>query len=255
MRDMSVDLEGRSALVTGGGTGIGRAIALALGRCGADVTIGYHQSRDEAEHTLRELEGTGRNATVFRADITVEAEAERLVEHAATSFAGLDVVVANAGAPVGRGATAELTAEQWQEALALNCSSVFYTVKHAIPRLTDQRGRVIVTSSISARTGAGPGALGYAAAKGALTNMVRNWAKELAPRGITVNAIAPGIIRTRIHEQGTDPDEYQRLIARIPLGRDGVPEDCVGAVLLLASREGSFITGQSIEINGGMNMP
>ena len=95
----------------------------------------------------------------------------------------------------------------------------------------------------------------YAAAKGALNNMVRNWAKELAPRGITVNAIAPGVIRTRLHEQFTDPDEYQRLIKRIPLGRDGVPDDCVGAVLLLASEAGSYVTGQTIEINGGMSMP
>jgi len=95
----------------------------------------------------------------------------------------------------------------------------------------------------------------YAAAKGALNNMVRGWAREFAPRRITVNAIAPGIIRTRIHEKGTPPDEYRKLIERVPLRRDGVPDDCVGAVLLLASREGSYITGQIIEINGGMQMP
>ena len=85
--------------------------------------------------------------------------------------------------------------------------------------------------------------------------MTRNWAKEFAPRGITVNAIAPGIIRTRLHEQFTAPDEYQRLIERIPLGRDGLPEDCVGSVLLFVSEAGSFITGQILEINGGMAMP
>ena len=116
-------------------------------------------------------------------------------------------------------------------------------------------GRVIVTSSISARTGAGPGMIIYAAAKGAINNMVRNWAKEFAPRGITVNAIAPGVIRTRLHRRFTRPDEYLKLIQRIPLGRDGVPEDCIGTTLLLASKAGGFITGQVIEINGGMSMP
>lgn len=85
--------------------------------------------------------------------------------------------------------------------------------------------------------------------------MVRNWAKELAPRGITVNAIAPGVIWTRIHERGTNPDEYRALIDRIPLGRDGQPEDCVGAALLLCSHDGGYITGQTIEVNGGMSMP
>ena len=97
--------------------------------------------------------------------------------------------------------------------------------------------------------------ISYAAAKGAINNAVRGWAREFAPRGITVNAIAPGIIRTRIHQDGTDPDEYERLIERIPLGRDGTPEDCVGLVLLLTSDEGSYITGQIIEVNGGMQMP
>jgi 3-oxoacyl-[acyl-carrier protein] reductase len=95
----------------------------------------------------------------------------------------------------------------------------------------------------------------YAAAKGALNNMVRGWAKELAPRGITVNAIAPGVIWTRIHQENTDPEEYKKLIQRIPLGRHGLPDDCVGAVLLLAAPEGSYITGQIIEINGGLQMP
>ena len=95
----------------------------------------------------------------------------------------------------------------------------------------------------------------YAAAKGAIDNMVRNWSKELAPRGITVNAISPGIIRTRVHEQFTSPEDYRKLIERVPLGRDGLPDDCAGAVVLLASEAGSYITGQMIEINGGMLMP
>jgi 3-oxoacyl-[acyl-carrier protein] reductase len=95
----------------------------------------------------------------------------------------------------------------------------------------------------------------YAAAKGAINNMVRNWAKEFAPRGITVNALAPGIVWTRLHQQGTTPEDYRKLIERIPMGYDGQPEDMVGAVLLLAGREGRYITGQILEVNGGILMP
>ena len=151
--------------------------------------------------------------------------------------------------------TDELTSAAWDTGLDLNCKSVFYCAKHALPRLPDGTGRIIVTSSISGRSGSAPGTITYAAAKGAIYNMVRSWAKEYGPRGITVNAIAPGIIWTRIHQRNTDPETYGELISRIPLGRDGKPDDCVGPVLLLASDDGSFITGQTIEVNGGMQMP
>jgi len=252
---MRVDLSGRTALVTGGGTGIGRAISVGLARCGASVAVNYNRSKDAAEQVVREIVEGGGRAASFQADVTDTGQVEDLVERTRSHLGGLDILMANAGGPTGRFPTAELDEAQWDAGLALNCKSVFFCVKHAIARLPDGRGRVIITSSISARSGAGPGALAYAAAKGALNNMVRSWAKELGPRGITVNAIAPGVIWTRIHQQGTDPEEYRKLIQRIPLGRDGQPEDCVGAVLLLAGDEGSYITGQIIEINGGMQMP
>lgn len=252
---MRVDLSGRTALVTGGGTGIGRAISMGLARCGASVAVNYSRSKDAAEQVVREIVERGGRAASFRADVTDEHQVEDLVERTRSHLGGLDILMANAGGPTGSFPTAELDEAQWDAGLALNCKSVFFCVKHAARHLPDGRGRVIVTSSISARSGAGPGALPYAAAKGALNNMVRSWAKELGPRGITVNAIAPGVIWTRIHQQGTDPEEYKKLIQRIPLGRDGRPEDCVGAVLLLAGDEGSYITGQIIEINGGMQMP
>lgn len=255
MTPMTVDLDGLSAVITGGGTGIGKAISVALARCGAKVTIGYRNSREDAELTRRTILDGGGDASVYRCDVTKDTEVRRLIEHARMTCGKVDILMANAGGPLVQGLTHELNEIEWQAELAANCSSVFLCVRHVTPVMSDGRGRIIVTSSISARSGAGPGSLPYAAAKGAVNNMVRNWAKELAPRGITVNAIAPGIIRTRIHEKGTDPDEYRRLIERVPLARDGLPEDCVGAVLLLASEEGSYITGQTIEINGGMQMP
>lgn len=252
---LTVDLAGRVALVTGGGTGIGHAISLGLARCGAAVAVNYRRSRREAEQTVRAIERAGGRAIAVRADVTDESQVASMLDATADALGRLDILIANAGGRTVDAPTTRLTAEQWDEGLNLNCKSVFLCVKHAAPRLRRGVGRVIVTSSISARTGAGPGMIIYAAAKGAINNMVRNWAKEFAPRGITVNAIAPGVIRTRLHKRFTPPDEYRKLIARIPLGRDGLPDDCVGATLLLASDAGAFITGQTIEINGGMLMP
>ena len=255
MKPMYVDLHDQVALVTGGGTGIGRAISIGLARCGCSVVVNYSRSQEAAAQTVAEIEKNGGKAVAVQADVTDEAQVEQLVEKTCEHFGELDILIANAGGPTEFCLTTELSSENWDSGLELNCKSVFYCVKHAAPRLPDKTGRIIITSSISARSGSGPGMITYAAAKGAINNMVRGWAKEFSPRGITVNAIAPGVIWTRIHQQSTDPAEYSRLIERIPLGRDGKPEDCVGAVLLLAGQESSYITGQIIEINGGMQMP
>ena len=254
-RLMYEDLSGLTTLVTGGGTGIGRALSMGLARCGAAVVVNYRRSEQEAQETVQEIRGLGAKAAAVQADVTDERQVKALVDETCKTFGGLDILMANAGGPTVQCSTAELTEDQWDAGIALNCKSVFLCVKHTVPRLREGRGRIIITSSISARSGSGPGMITYAAAKGALNNMVRGWAKEFAPHGITVNAIAPGIIRTRFHEKNTPPEVYRKLIDRIPLGRDGVPDDCVGAVLLLASEEGSYITGQIIEINGGMQMP
>ena len=255
MKPMYVDLQNRVALVTGGGTGIGRAISIALARCGCNIVINYSKSKSASEETVAEMEKNGGKALAVKADVTDESQVKMLVEKTCEHFGRLDILIANAGGPTEFCPTTELSSENWDDGLGLNCKSVFYSVKHAAPKLPENSGRIVITSSISARSGSGPGMITYAAAKGAVNNMVRGWAKEFAPKGITVNAIAPGVIWTRIHKEGTDPVEYMKLIERIPLGRDGKPEDCAGAVMLLASNEGSYITGQIIEINGGMQMP
>ena len=252
---MRVDLRGLSALVTGGGTGIGRAISEGLARCGASVAVNYNRSQAAAQETVAKIEQAGGRAIAVQADVTQENQVSALVKTACDTFGGLHILVANAGGALVRSPTAEMNDAEWESDLALNCRAVLYCVKHAVGRLPDDRGRIIITSSISARSGGGPGMVSYAAAKGAINNMIRSWAKEFAPRGITVNGFAPGVIWTRLHEEGTDPEEYKALIKRIPLGRDGRPEDCVGAVLLLASVDGGYITGQIIEVNGGMAMP
>ena len=252
---MQVDLTGRSAIVTGGATGIGRAISLGLARCGASVVVGYHTSEQAAGELVAEIKEQGGTAIATLADVTSEADVQALISSAKDRLGRLDILVANAGGPTVMGPTTELTTDQWNHGLAVNCSSVFMCVKHAIPVLEEGTGRVVVNSSINARTGGGNN-LSYAAPKAAVNNMVRQWAKELAGRRITVNAIAPGVIRTRILERWTPPEVYRKLTDElIPLRRDGLPEDCVGPVLLLASDEGSYITGQVIEINGGLSMP
>ncbi len=252
---MKVDLVGKHALVTGGGTGIGRAISLGLARCGATVVVNYSRSQEDANQTVSDIRAGGGQAVSVKADVTDENQVESVVKRSVQEFGGLDILVANAGGLAEECSTVELSSQLWDAGLSLNCKAVFFCVKHAYPLLPDGFGRIIINSSISARSGGAPGMLSYAAAKGAVNNMVRNWTKEFSARGITVNAIAPGVIWTRIHQTKTDPEQYKSLIQRIPLGRDGKPEDCVGAVLLLASAEGSFITGQIIEINGGMSMP
>ena len=254
-KPMYVDLEGRAALVTGGGTGIGRAISMALARCGCGVVVNYSRSRSAAEETVAEIEKAGGRAITVQADVTDEKQVESLVAKTCEHFGKLDILVANAGAQSQLSPTDEMPAEEWDKGMAINCKSVFFCVKHAIRVLPDEIGRIVVTSSISARSGSGPGMVAYAAAKGALNNMVRSWAKELGPRGINVNAIAPGVIWTRMHENMTSQEQLNELIKRIPLGHVGEPEHCAGTVLLLVSDESSYITGQIIEINGGMQMP
>lgn len=255
MKPMYVDLKNKTAIVTGGGTGIGRAVSIGLASCCSNVVVNYSRSKESSEQTVEAIQKAGGNSIAIKADVTDEDQVKMLIDKTRDHFGGIDILVANAGAPTEICPTERLSSQSWDYGLGLNCKSVFYCVKHAVPKFCDGYGRIIITSSISARSGGGPGMITYAAAKGAINNMVRGWAKEFAAKGITVNAIAPGVIWTRIHEKGTSTEDYKKLIGRIPLGRDGKPEDCTGAVLLLASNEGSYITGQIIEINGGMQMP
>lgn len=248
---MQVDLRGRTALVTGAGIGIGRAIALAFGRCGANVVVNYSRSQAEAEEVAQEVERGGSKAVAVRADVTRWEEVQGLVSATLDAFGRLDILVNNAGGSGPRFPAQELPEEVWEQVLDLNARSVFLCCKAAIPHLPDGNGRIINVTSIAGRTGGTVGILAYAAAKGAVNAMTRNLAKELAPRGITVNAIAPGLIDTAFHVH-TPPEVYSSLIKQTPLGRDGRPEDIVGAALLLASADASYITGEIIGLTGGL---
>ena len=248
---MDIDLTAQRAIVTGASTGIGRAIAIALARAGADVAIHYGSSRKEADETARAVESHGRRAVLVQADFRDPTAAGKAVEAAVQALgAPIDILVNNAGSLVGRSAVEEMEAELWQEVIALNLSSVFFVTKAALPHLGDG-ARIVNVSSVAARHGGGPGAFAYAAAKGGVMTLTRGLAKELASRNIRVNAIAPGVIETPFHDKFSTPEQLETFRKGIPLGRLGTSEECAGAVLYLVSPLASYVTGQSIDINGG----
>ena len=248
---MEIDLTGQRAIVTGASTGIGRAIAIALAGAGADVAIHYGSSRKEAEETARAVESKGRRAVLVQGDFRDPAAAGKAVEAAVRELGEpIDILVNNAGSLVGRSAVEDMDAELWDEVIALNLSSVFFATKAALPHLS-QGARIVNVSSIAARHGGGPGAFAYAAAKGGVMTLTRGLAKELAPRNIRVNAIAPGVIETPFHDKFSTPELLESFRKGIPLGRLGTAEECAGAVLYLVSPLASYVTGQSIDINGG----
>ena len=248
---MDIDLTAQRAIVTGASTGIGRAIAMGLARAGADVAIHYGSSRKEADETARAVESHGRRAVLVQADFRDPTAAGKAVEAAVQALgAPIDILVNNAGSLVGRSAVEEMDAELWQEVIALNLSSVFFATKAALPYLGDG-ARIVNVSSVAARHGGGPGAFAYAAAKGGVMTLTRGLAKELASRNIRVNAIAPGVIETPFHDKFSTPEQLETFRKGIPLGRLGTSEECAGAVLYLVSPLASYVTGQSIDINGG----
>ena len=248
---MDIDLTAQRAIVTGASTGIGRAIAIALARAGADVAIHYGSSRKEADETARAVESHGRRAVLVQADFRDPTAAGKAVEAAVQALgAPIDILVNNAGSLVRRSAVEEMDAELWQEVIALNLSSVFFVTKAALPHLGDG-ARIVNVSSVAARHGGGPGAFAYAAAKGGVMTLTRGLAKELASRNIRVNAIAPGVIETPFHDKFSTPEQLETFRKGIPLGRLGTSEECAGAVLYLVSPLASYVTGQSIDINGG----
>ena len=249
---MDTQLTHRTALVTGGGTGIGAAIARGMAAEGANVVVNYSRSEQEARDTVAQITGAGGRAIAVRCDVSQSDQVRSMFDQARDEFERVDILVNNAGHVFGRQSTSEMPEEVWDQTIAVNLKGVFLCSQVAIPQMPDNIGRIINITSISAFSGKGGPA--YGPAKAAVNALTRDMAYELGPRGITVNGISPGIIDTRIHRQGTPRDQYKKLIELIPLGRDGKVNDLVGIAVLLASDAGSYISGDIIHVNGALLM-
>jgi len=250
------DLANKVFLVTGASTGIGAAVALALGEQGASVAVHYNASPEPARRIAEGIEKAGAKAFLVKGDVTTPQGPAAIVEAAAKHFGRLDGLINNAGSLVQRRPIGEGDDAFDRAVFDLNAHSVVRASRAALPWLRNNGGTIINTTSISARNGGGGGAVLYAAAKGFVSTVTRGMAKEFVGDRIRVNAVAPGLIDTLFHERGTPKAVFQAQEAAIPMGRAGTPEECVGAYLFLASESLSgYVTGQVIEVNGGQLMP
>lgn len=253
---MRVDLSHKTALVTGASAGIGRALALDMARNGAAVVINYLSDTEGAMETARLIADlqTAPPTLVVQADVTNSTQVERLFNESEACLGGVDILINNAGGTGQRKPLVDMTDEEFDQIVRLNLHGTFYCCRRAAAAMkASNHGRIINISTSAARGGGNPGIGAYAAAKAAVSTLTRSLARELGGHGITVNAVSPGVIATRMHAK-TPADVLSVMAARIPLGRVGQPTDVEGAVAFLASDAASYITGETIEVNGGLIM-
>jgi 3-oxoacyl-[acyl-carrier protein] reductase len=247
---MPFDLTDRVSLVTGASRGIGRAVARILAEAGSDLVL---VGRDEPALNLvgDEVQAAGRTAIVVVADIAARETPVRAVQAALERFGRLDVLVNNAGI-LNASPIEGVDDQTWDEVMAVNLTAAYRLCREAFAPMRERRwGRVINIASITAQTGGVSGSVAYSAAKGGMLALTRTLARDGAPYGITANAVAPGQIDTGM-SRAMDVEALRRVEAAIPLGRLGTPEDIAYAVLFLASNEAGFITGATLDVNGGM---
>ena len=247
---MEQALTGRRALVTGGASGIGRAAALALARAGADVAITY-LSHDPTD-VVAEIKGEGRIAASFQVDARRSWDVDKAVSDAAGALGGgIDILVNNVGGPVERRNVAAMDDAHWHGVLDLNLSSAFYVTRAALAVMPDG-GRIITVGAQAARSGGGTGMVAYSTAKAALEGFSRALARELGPRRITVNVVAPGFVAgTPLHAAHTPEPAQRAAVAASALNRAGAADDVAEAVVYLASDGAAFVTGTVLDVNGG----
>jgi NAD(P)-dependent dehydrogenase (short-subunit alcohol dehydrogenase family) len=246
-------LQGRVALVTGGDSGIGRAVAIAFAREGADVAIGYLDEHDDARETVRQVEVAGRRAFARAGDLADPAECERLVDETLARLGRLDVLVNNAAfqrESVDR--FEELDPAGVERTFRVNVLAAFHVIRRALPRL-EPGASIINVSSIQAYEPS-PGILDYASTKGALVTFTKGLAKELAGRGIRVNSVAPGPVWTPLVVQSFDAEKNARFGANTPLGRPAQPAELAPAFVFLACDESAYVTGEVLGVTGGRTL-
>jgi 3-oxoacyl-[acyl-carrier protein] reductase len=248
------EFRGRRVLVTGASSGIGACVGTAFAALGAHVCLHYGRHAEAARSLAAALAGRGCTVATQGADLAIPGSAHQLVNDAAATLGGLDLLINVAGAPLGRFAVEALDDTTCDDLLQLNLRAVIDACRAALPHLRQAVHPAIVnTSSVAARSGGGRGVWVYAAAKAGVESLTRSLARELGPAGIRVNAVAPGYIVTPIHDGFSSDDERRAYVAATPLGRGGTADECVGAYLFLACHGlSAFVTGQTLAVNGGL---
>jgi 3-oxoacyl-[acyl-carrier protein] reductase len=247
-----IDLSGRSAVVTGGSRGIGRAIALRLAEQGADVAFSYRGNEAAAKETAAAIEGFRRKALAVQADVSKPESADALIKAALEAFGKIDILVNNAGI-TRDDLIMRMSLEDWRDVLETNLFGAFYAIKAVTrPMLKARYGRIINITSVSGQAGQ-TGQANYSSAKAGLIGLTKATARELASRNITCNAVAPGFVLTELTKD-LNEDLQKQLTERTPLGRFGTAEEIANAVAFLVSDEAAFITGQVLAVDGGLVM-
>jgi 3-oxoacyl-[acyl-carrier protein] reductase len=251
------DLAGKRVLITGASTGIGAAVAKAFAAQDAKVGIHYNASREAAEAVAADIRTAGGTAHLIHGDVSDAATSRKIVDGGADVLGGLDGLINNAGGLLGRMPFGDISDDHYDRVMDLNARSVFAATQAAVLHLKQAGGGFIInTTSIAARNGGGGGSVLYASSKGFVSTMTRGLAKEFIGAKIRINAVSPGVIDTPFHERYSSPEQMKGMVATIPQGRAGTPEECVGAYLFLASETLSgYVAGQVIEVNGGQLMP
>lgn len=242
-------LQGKICIVTGGDSGIGRAVAIGFAKEGADVLIAYLDEHEDAVETCRLIEAAGRRCVAMAGDLGDAAHGQRVVERAIAEFGKLDVVVSNAAEQHPKDSLADIDAEQLEHTFRTNVFAMFHVLRAALPHLKEG-ARIITTTSVTAYRGSGH-LVDYAATKGAILAFTRSLAQQLAERGILVNAVAPGPIWTPLIPSTFDAGHVASFGSKEPLGRAGQPDEVAPCYIFLASSDASYMTGQTLHPNGG----
>src|SRR5271157_406560 len=249
------DLKGKVALVTGASSGIGAATAGLLASLGARVAIGFHHNQTGAIQVMESITAAGGTAVAVVGDFRKTGDIHAVIDQVVKEFGPIDILVNNAGALVKRAPIRELTEKLWDDVVALNLKSAVFASQAVAPSMIERRaGAIVNVVSIAAHNGGGPGAGAYATAKAGLISFTKSLAKELAPYGVRVNAVSPGVIDTPFHEVFSTPEMIATFVKTIPLGRVGTPEEVANVIAFLASDAASYVVGETVEVNGGQLM-
>ena len=250
-----LDLSEKTALITGASSGIGAATAIIFSQLGAKIAIAYHQNQKGIEKVQSTIAAFGGNSIAIQADVRQSADVRSLVQRATDQLGPIDILVNNAGSLVQRMKLLETTEARWDEIMNLNLRSAMLCSQAVAKSMMERKsGAIVNVVSIAGRNGGGPGAGAYATAKGALITLTKSMAKELAPFGIRVNGVSPGVVDTPFHEVFSTPEMIRNFVAQIPLGRMGKSEEIAKVIAFLASDAASFVVGETIEANGGQLM-